>query len=771
MNIREQIEKIVEKRAAYLGPIDRSLKRLEEMRENIERVDYFKSQAIDKEGAIIPGGKYAGLLERNPEMAWKLQGVDSRSAREAIRTAEKILREKRVRFARKSVSISVVGEARRGKSTLLKSISGLDDYVIPAFESTDCTGAASIIYNREGDGLEARITFKSRQDMREMAQTYLDRLIPDPEKRIQLHTMEDIRNLDVDAITRERVPLGHPDSIVAPYLDKLARHYDQWQEYAGREDLMTLKDKSAIAEFVAQNNGVPVGQPGRKEYYKYLVVERCEIHCPFPTANLGNVNLIDTIGLGDHTEGILDKMLRTIAEESDAVIFMITPQNGAGGGLPQSVTGIYKEIAEKCGNRDLGKWLFYFLNEIVTPHGPYAANGQFVVSAKELLQRSNYFGWENAKIVDASNAQAVRDEFLIPLLQKLTEQLESVDAIHVTEMNATLKTVEVEYGLLCSAVGKVMRADFRNNASVIPLINRKTTESISHFRGELFQFLDRWRENRAQPCAIVYERSMEILDRLAMDPGDGDAFIPTRETLLDELNRGAPPQELYIYYENQIRNAVSEAFLNVNTVLGEYVNAFKDELSEIFYRNCGLMALLTPDETRPKREWLSNFSEGVLEDETQYPNIKLAVDTIVSFTFSVRGFLTFEVQNSLLSINPTFTDVPSVIGQDRSKTARRMWSSLKQCLIAVSDELREKIQTLAIKPNLAIFAELNECYDRIIYAEGVQEEWRNFYADKAGALWGEEIRRIQGLGVLCQDWLDIIEAMGKCNQAGYCRLL
>ncbi len=63
--------------------------------------------------------------------------------REAFRNIEE-------RFSRKTINIAVIGGARQGKSKLLQTISGLSNEVIPAFDTSDCTGATSMIKNVKG---------------------------------------------------------------------------------------------------------------------------------------------------------------------------------------------------------------------------------------------------------------------------------------------------------------------------------------------------------------------------------------------------------------------------------------------------------------------------------------------------------------------------------------------------------------------------------------------------------------------------------------------
>lgn len=762
MKISEQIEQIIAARHKHLPEISQELKKLEEIEELMNQLDDMKSQMISQEGSFIEGGKYALLLEQNPDMAWHLQSVDTSASRVVMADARRALGECLCRFGRKSISISVIGEARRGKSALLKSISGLNDLIIPAFESTDCTGAPSVIYNSQEEGVKAVLKFKSRRQMADMAQVYLDKLIPEPEERILVSHMEQIRTLDMDAIL-QKVPLGHPGLIVQSYLKKLIEHYDEWASYAGRTEPLILREEEEIAAFVAQNNGVPVGEPGRIEYYKYLVVEKCEIYCSFPELEAGRINLIDTVGLGDHTEGILEGMLHTVEKESDAVIFMILPQNGAGGGIPQSVVEIYRQIVEKCQNRDLSKWLFYLINHVETAKGSYAQNIQFCNSAAKMLKESKFLGCEHTWIINVLDAESVRKNFLGPMLTELFCNLAELDGIYIRQANTVLKALQMEYGQLCKRAQKVLQSDFIHDSTLFPLINGKTEEGLRAMRGALFQLTAKWAAKKSQPCSVIYDAAGRILSRMQQDYVE-DSYIPRKEEIQELLEGGAQPHQIYIDYENQIRNAVSKDFLNVDTELKDFVNCLKDEIAEVLYGQCGFANVLKPGAGRPAREWLKDFSDSVLDDSS-YPNIKLAVDTLYRFDFSVKGFLTYEVRDGLNGLDPSFSNVPAIVNSQNNlrRTAANIQTSLLSRLCSIAGELGDRLETLFCKPNMALAAEASEFYDRMIYAENVEMEWRNFYAEKASVLWMTDIRQKQAVNVLCQDWMDLVNEMAEKN--------
>ena len=766
MGISQKIDNIIEQRKSRLPLLEEKMQQMEKMRNVLADVEYMKMQMLDEEGNARVDGKYAVLLQQNPEMAWKLQGIDFRECRQAIENAMKVLQESYTRFSRDYVSISVIGEARKGKSELLKSISSLSNKVIPAFDSTDCTGAASIIYNQPGTGLRAKITFKSRKQMLDMAQEYLEKIISDKSKMIYISSMEAIRRLDMNDIRDNRIEAGDVGGIYLEYLNKMVAHYDEWSKYAGKEEPLIMEDEDEIALFVAQNNGKPEGDPSREMYYRYLAVESCEIFCSFPLQNAGKLALIDTVGLTDHALGIEDGMLMTVKEKSDAVIFMLMPTSGAAHGLPTCVTDIYKNVVNVCSDKKLDDWLFWLINHVPapTPTGRPAVNTDLCNSTYKRLQEVGYHGRKSAKIINVMDKEAVREQFLLSLLEQLTQKLDSVDQIYMDQAEAAVKNVRTEFNQLCVKVQKVLQSDINKNASMIPLINQMTDDAKRKMRTELFGLMNQWLEKRNQPCPVVYNSAKIILNKMSQ-PMKG-AFLPTQEQVLAELSTGIQPATLYTNYLNEIRNAISKDFLEVNVQLEKVVNQMKDDVARVMYDLCEFRMLCEHDEEEPLYLWLQSFSEKVLGDETDYPNIKLAFDTLSGFEFSVKGFLTYEVRNCLDELDPRLTNIPLLVPNDNNmkKTAGNICSRLLLTLCDIARRLEQVLHELCVKPNRALFAEVIEFYDRLLYAEGVEAEWRNFYAEKSGVLWSEQIKNVQSVSILCQEWLDLLEMMQKLNK-------
>ena len=143
------------------------------------------------------------------------------------------------------------------------------------------------------------------------------------------------------------------------------------------------------------------------------------------------------------------------------------------------------------------------------------------------------------------------------------------------------------------------------------------------------------------------------------------------------------------------------------------------------------------------------------------------MNTICAFEFSVKAFLTYEIRNALNGLDPLYSNTPAIVNKSGNlrRTANSIHMNLLSRLCMIADELSSRLEVLTVKPNLALFAEVQEFFDRIIYSPEAKQEWRNFFAEKSGILWGEEIKKQQNAGLLCQEWIDMVNELAKGNRS------
>ena len=770
MEVREigkRIDEIIEKRKSRLPEITAKMDGLQQMEQVVSLVKALRAEMISEDGEILEGGRFTHLLKMNLEMAWPLKEIQFDHVIAAIEKAKGTLSEYSARCSRERINISAVGMARIGKSELLKAISGLNNYVIPAFDSSDCTGAPSIINNVPGASLTARLTFKTPEAMRQMAQTYLDRMIPDLEKRPILRSMNDILGLSLDDVKKAMVK-GSTESILLPYLEKMVKHYDEWSPLAGKEPT-SLTDEKEIMTYVAQNNGVPLDDPVRKreEYFRYLAVDTCVIDCNFPDSEMGKITLIDTVGLGDHTIGILDNMLETIKSQSDAVIFVHNPRDGTGDGLPEPVTKVYDGIYKAYRDKKLDDWLYFLINHVSHPTKKLAQNTEFCNSALRRLQNAELSGSKNAKIIDVTDVDAVRYEFLVPLLEGIAVHLDEIDEVYRVPAEEDLRHLRTVYNGFCVQIKKALQSNVKRDENLIRKLQDKTTDCL---RTGLYQLVSEWRKSKDMPC-VRLDKSAKIIFRHMSDQYDPDTYLPSEDYFREMLQSGETALALYERSANSIRNKVMNAFLDLDQEVGDIITEMKGSVAKAMYDGCGLRKLCEPPaDGRPAGEWLKDFSEMVLGDGQKYPSIKLAIDTLVKFDFSAKAFLIYEVRDCLDALDPHISTVTPVVSGDAPRDARYLYYQLYPISVRIAQQLEKRLSEVLVRPNRAVAAALMDFLDRVYYGDGVLTEWNDLLSANDGLLWADQLREQQRTSALFDEWMDIIEKLQSFNQASFYQL-
>lgn len=752
MAINELVEKIIEKRKGKLPILREKMMMIENLSAALDMFDDFKSEIVDPQGNPIVGGKYDSIIAKNPEMVYNLNTISTEYCKNRIVQAKATLEEAIKRFSRDSINVSVVGHARIGKSRFLQSVSNLPNTVIPAFDDTDCTGAVSVIQNVPGTELKAEITFKTESEMVEIVQTYLDRIIPDPDKRMVVRTLNNIRDLDLKEVGRRMVD-GNADNNLEPYLRKFVEHFEEWAACI-REKETVLYDDKIIATYVAQNNGIPTGEDGRKEYYKYLAVKSCVISCTFDYQDAGKITLIDTIGFGDNAVGIEDELVGVINDKSDAAIFMLYPLLLAGGGITKEITAVYDRISKNCNNKNLDKWLFWLINH--APKHPKTPNT--IDSCNITLSTLENNRWHGAmrKIIDVSNQEQVREEFLIPLLNNLIDNLDEIDSLYLQDVQAALENVKKEYLALCRSAKKVMQSELKDAVAMQPYIGEMTKNHRRAIASQIFEHSLEVKQSREIPCKALKKVVDEIIEGM-----EDSTLIPSKETMLRDWSaEGGQISTIFNNYCNDLRNALTKKFSDVDVSLRELVAGLKNDVAlKLISDDTGKLGrIIQMDTNKPAYEWIKDFCDNVLDEKT-YPNLYYAFKSLYEFDFSVKGFLTYEVRVCMDALDSSIVSVDIRPTGDKYEDVDLLEFMLERKLIDVSDLLKKQLDTLMIKPNRAFFAAVKEFSDQIHFAKGVDMEWERLLSENFTVLWHEECEQMRRNADTFAEWQAVLEKL------------
>ncbi len=759
-SISTQIQSIIDMRHRRMQEIEGCMTRLSTLQQNLKDLTAAITGSVTADGAIIPGGPFEAVLNTTPGLAAQLAVLDMNSSTKAVDNAMQKLTDYSRRAGREYVNIGVVGAARSGKSLALQTATGLSDKVIPSSDADDCTGVASVISNVPGHKMEVTLTFKTREEMKQLAQDYLNAMITDPAKRIILTSMEDIASLDLsrNGHVASRLDPGSSGGVYMKYLHRLVDHFHEWAPYAGRTEPLVLHDENEIITYVAQHNGRHMNAPDRVNYYRYQVVKSCEIVCPFPQEELGKIRLIDTIGIGDNALNIIPTMLKTIRDECDAVILLTMPADSAGGGLNASFKGLYDIIYENCRDRSLNDWLFHLVNHVSEPvknekgEVTHAVNTSHAIAACQTISQSNWFGHE-PKLVNVSR-QAEMQPFLMEMLETLSTRLDKVDDVFRRDTQSALQEAHVTVSSLSAAVSRLIRqsvtGSVQTNQLLLKLINDKCREDHE----KLHRLGYSWKQKRNFACDSVKNAADGILNGMMQG-----AYLPKVEEIEEALHR-QQILSVFTQYMNNIRNHVKYEFQTINLQLQKEVEDMITEVAHVLRNDMGLSRLTPANMDDDPVTWMRNFAQDKM---VNYECLFRAMDTINKFELSVKGFLSSEVREALTVLDPDLrVNIPSVQGSCDRHIAINIYDELDRMLVSSAIQLRRSMEHLSIQPNRALSAEVEDFVDRMLYAQDANLQWQQFYMGEAGVLWAEEIAANHQSAGSYSRWNALLNAVKDC---------
>ena len=145
----EQVAQIIERRSTYLTrKIDTAQKALIARKDALYALETHTNKLVQQVNIL-------------PELEY-VEKIDTSELRERIDSELLILSKLKSRFNRQTLNIGVRGLMGQGKSTLLKSLSGLTNREIPAYEGAACTAVRSMIYNNQGS-VQVQVVFHSEK--------------------------------------------------------------------------------------------------------------------------------------------------------------------------------------------------------------------------------------------------------------------------------------------------------------------------------------------------------------------------------------------------------------------------------------------------------------------------------------------------------------------------------------------------------------------------------------------------------------------------------
>lgn len=728
MAVKEQIDLILAKRK----------EKAQALKERKIQVQTVKRRLVDGGAELTAIARTIEDETLRKQYIGVVSSLDTQKARRALDILERKLDAGIKRFERDYISVATIGKERQGKSQFLQSVGNLDNAIIPAYAASSCTGATSVIWN---DGsmtpgtVRATITFRQQADLINIVKPYIQVLDPNYFSGSEL-SFDDIGYINLHALSL-CVETGNANQATAlKHLTNIVEHFEEIRDLFGASPL-TLTDPERIKAFVAQNNGKAPDDPERENYFSYLAVVRADISCPF-FADVGKLRLVDTVGIGDTKYGIEDAMLDTVDKECDAAITVTRPISG----VQTTDLALYNNLRDKFKLRDTSRWLFYLVNHFVGQND--ATVGTF---HKDITE--NKWAVADCKIVDASNQNAVHEQFLLPMLEKLLKNMDAIDQAYLDELKQEDMLATGALAAFLSDTKELEVVDVNKQMGMEAFLKGKAC--FDRMTADLNRVVRYWKGEKDKDNGILWNNVHSIVNNL-------EQFIPSAETIqeISEKNGGLLADDVWKVVLHNVRNNITDSFIKIDNVFAKETLVFKDSLVSALYE--GLRALSNnkgqsaEDENCDKVQWLKTMMDEVLDGKEQYAQIHKAFDFLYKFEFNTRAQIIQEVRKQLFIINPICDEYahPSVNFRDEN-CGEAVYFYLTSRMTVIEDELRYHLTRLCRTPNQAFYAAAEEFYDRLTFASDLKENkltsmsdvWGQFFQEYSVKLWEGDTKRFE----------------------------
>ena len=714
-SISTQIDRVIALRGESAKRIQPIAAKLQESNDCLEGVVRFVAEHGDR----FDGGTKSVLTALSTE-AKTLQD----RVREHGATLDRLL----TRFRRPTLNIGVAGTAKQGKSTLLQSLTGLSDKVIPSGSGDHCTGAPCVITNAEGP-VRARITFHTeRSFLHEVVQPF----------REELKLTFDVGSLDAfkDAALPDPKSPGDKgyglNEVCLKRLRNLQAALKDFRGNLGKGETEIGEDD--IRKHVAQDDGSGKSD-GSERIHTWQAVKLANVLCPFPQKDLGKITLLDTPGLGDFISGAERRLMETIAEQFDVVLLVRKPDSHATNVLPQDVK-FFALVGDAIPDLNPADWCYLVLNDVGNNRQ------QFDGFLKNLHKDANARTKEVFELSckDAGETQRMFQK----LVESLAGNIQEMDRHYAECRLAPVRELGAAIQSFAERAAKVLPAGVRAlDQNLFNGLFGKVWERMSH---ELEQLLKKYRDQRGQPDPEFSNNLAEVDRKLGEGP-----WLPPVEQVEREMN-AIGEIDWHLEKMRHLRNQMCGAFLALDDNLTARFDELRDRVRDILAgENGGRLGTLIPK--TDSRQWLLALEKRWAEFADS-EDIRRNLHFFSEAGLKIRGFMLPRIRSRMDLLDPKSPEAREFMlkaGEKAKESVEGLTLAWQQAAFNVGGATEE----FKVESSDAQFAELETLVDSILRGKGHQlmrQQWQGFYQEYRGVLWANEFDDIERTACLRKEW-------------------
>jgi len=766
----QQISDIINQRQGMIRNIASAEENIKNLLSAIRKVEEKRQEIIPQ----IRGTGASGILEIS-----KFNNFI-----ESLQTEYDKLKNLRIRFSNSTLNIGVVGRTGQGKSTLLQSLTGLPDDIIPAREGAACTASRSTICHQHEGNTKATVTFHTEKSFLEkVIHPYFDELNLNPKPQ----TIDDFAGYN---FTRyNNFPEG------AAHRAMYDRFYnDYFLGLGGYKNLLNqppleIVVMEEIRKYVAQER-----DNGRLKDYKHLAVSHVKIDCTFAKADLGQIALVDVPGMGDFKLGDEKLMLETLGKEVDVVLFVCKPGSQRYQWYPED-TNLYDKATTALN--DLADRAFMVLNLDSTGNNRKGCDSQKADVDNRTIRMEFAKPCIIANCKDKNNAN---NKVLEPVLKYLETEITELDKKYAHTCQQRIIELHEQVKAELNKASEILQQFANEKKQFQENFTGKYGDSglwqdIKNGLGKLLDELRQKRENEDSEFKNRVEQTIGLCN--------SDTGIPSVQEIENQRYDSGCELGVYLRSLEEVRAHLSRHFLSLDGDLQQSLEVVKSKVKKVIAEEGKLKNL-------SNSEGSAFFTEiGTQLSDISESNLRLGFKVLGEFNLSFAGRIQHLIRPHLDVLVPKInTTVTSSTSQETVKDVFNIILQSPQLvgipspseeLVELVTQWLEDITVANVETNPSIFkaeeihnqlkriheqvvkaceAELNKLYsepnqvayymvedflDRVLYARGVQNEWDNFLWEKRQQVW-HEFKLVAERIKVKQEWESIINQAKLANQ-------
>ncbi|MGM3304889.1 hypothetical protein ACSQ6I_02715 [Anabaena sp. WFMT] len=663
----------------------------------------------------------------------RLQEIDVISIQNTLTDELNKLRKLKMRFCRDTLNIGVVGRARQGKSRLLQSLTGLSTAEIPDGDRQHCTGVRSTIHHNLNVDTYGEVWFHSER-------SFLDEVINPYYQKLRLGntpiTIEEFAANSIPALAQNLPGYAEPGAMY----EHLTRYHTHLEKYRHllRETLPRRISRNEIREYVAQDTA-----DGQRVFFNYLAVREVKIICNFPNADVGQIALVDMPGLGDTGVGDEERLMKTLGQDVDAVLFVRMPKSSGDYWADVDVR-LYDTSRAALIDLPINLWSFIVLNQT-------SANSKNGDNSNNCQDLAESFTDKHIKVVDCLIANCADHEaanqVLDTVLNYLVINIESLDQQYGASCQERLmrlkNSVDAELEKARHVLGETTQQD-----NWFPLFEQLFDQLWNDLTSGLEKLLRQLRKQR-NADDIDFKQQVEN----AIQACRHDTGIPSLEQIEKRRDRIGGYPNAYYEYLNEVRAHLSQNFLLLDEALKRSLSQVKANVAQVLIEQ-GLLGKLTAEK---KEKFFTEIANLIPENLSK---LKLGFHILSDFDISYRGLIQHRIRKHLDGLTPDDTSLQL----STFPSAKELLANLKALQAEAVYGCETALEDLLCEPSQAAFAIVEEFVDRVLRAEGAKTEWRIFLEEMRAEIWQEEFEQLGERTKLRREWLKSVEQAATANQ-------